>query len=90
MTRARLPTTPEASADLRLPAGRRSKEVRSLRRLGEELSQRGRTEPLKNRTEQQIRQETITGGRARSSQWGEIRIALAQSGAQQHPLPILR
>ncbi|KAJ1217302.1 hypothetical protein NDU88_004896 [Pleurodeles waltl] len=65
MTHTRLPTTLEASADLRLPTGRRSKEARSLRRLGEELSQRGRTEPLKNRMEQQIRQENIIRGRGK-------------------------
>ncbi|KAJ1206484.1 hypothetical protein NDU88_001889 [Pleurodeles waltl] len=37
--------------------GRRHREVRSPRRLGEGLSQRGRTEPLGDRAKRQVQQE---------------------------------
>ncbi|KAJ1095714.1 hypothetical protein NDU88_000872 [Pleurodeles waltl] len=42
---------------------RRNREVRSPRRLGEELSQRGRTEPLGDGAKRQVRQENTIGGR---------------------------
>ncbi|KAJ1112691.1 hypothetical protein NDU88_000952 [Pleurodeles waltl] len=47
--------------------GRRHREVRSPRRLGEELSQRGRTEPLGDGAKRQVRHENTIRGRGTTS-----------------------